>query len=264
MSHTSISLSPEVTMEFVRVPAGTFEMGRPGDFRVDDVEDPYHFVRITRPFWLGKYPVTTQQWNVVMRKPLREGVASWPMDSISWNDCQAFLNAAEGEGYSLRLPTEAEWEYASRANTTARFSWGEDEGRDMVAQYAWTIETSDKTKTIKLPYGKVVTVASKDLADVGQRQPNAWGFFDMSGLVWEWCADWHSEGPYRPEPPDDPKGPAKGVRRSLRGGSISEPTLRATSSAREALPPDTRRQHIGFRCVLVTADNSGDEIAEGR
>src|SRR4051794_40564159 len=108
MSQTSILLAPNVSMEFVLIPAGSFEMGQAGDFRVTEPEDPYHFVRITAPFRLGKYPVTRGQWAALRGEPPGGGSPDWPVDAVSWDDCQGFLKAAGEKGFSLRLPTEAE------------------------------------------------------------------------------------------------------------------------------------------------------------
>jgi len=125
-------------MEFVLIPAGTFQMGSNDSDAYDD-EKPVHTVRITQPFYLGKYEVTQGQWQAVMgNNPSKfTGDANWPVENVSWDDVQEFirrLNAREG-GATYRLPTEAEWEYAARAGTTTRWSFGDDASQ--LGRYAW-------------------------------------------------------------------------------------------------------------------------------
>ncbi len=200
-----------VGMEFVLIPAGEFMMGSPegeGDYD----ERPQHKVIITRPFYMQTTPVTQAQWKkVIGRKFLRRTKNpsyfkgdDLPVERVSWKDAQRFLeklNQKEQKG-RYRLPTEAEWEYACRAGSATKYSFGNDEGR--LGEYAWYDKNSG---------GKT--------HPVGQKKPNAWGLYDMHGNVWEWCSDWYDKDYYRNSPSRNPKGPTNGRYRVLRGGSWS-------------------------------------------
>jgi len=190
-----------IGMEFMRIPAGTFQMGSNDPNAYND-EKPVHTVRISKPFYLGKYEVTQGQWEAIMGKnPSQfQGGPKLPVESVSWEDVQEFirrLNAEEGRK-SYRLPTEAEWEYAARAGTMTAYSYGDDARQ--LEEYAWYQENSGK-KT----------------HSVGQKQPNAWGLYDMHGNVGEWVQDWY--GPYTTGAVEDPVGPSSGLFRVNRGGS---------------------------------------------
>jgi formylglycine-generating enzyme required for sulfatase activity len=180
--------------ELVPVAAGTFLMGGAR-------EPPVHEVTLTRPFHLGRFPVTQAQWEAVMgENPSAFRGADRPVEQVSWDDCQAFLarlNAA-GPG-TFRLPTEAEWEYACRAGATGRFCYGDDVHR--LGDFAWTSENS-----------------GGETRPVGGKRPNAWGLHDVHGNVWEWCQDFwddYAEGPVK-----DPQGAPTGFlgARVFRGG----------------------------------------------
>ncbi len=227
-------------MEFVLIPAGEFMMGSPGseDGPRRAAERPQRSVRITRAFYLGKYPVTQAQWAAVMgntpsyfRGPTR------PVESVSWTDCQDFLlrlNATvEDQDVEFRLPTEAEWEYACRAGTTTLYSFGDDLSE--LGQYAWHgLNSGGRTHP------------------VGLKKPNAWGLYDMHGNVWEWCQDWFGRAYYADAPVENPLGPESGRRRVLRGGSWSYGgyPYYYRSAARYFGTPEVRRLNIdGFRVV---------------
>jgi len=222
-------------MQLVLVPAGEFEMGStPADIarvraevhnearfadRLDN-EGPRHRVRITRPFHLGAHEVTQRQYQAIMgENPSKfsptgkgasyvEGVADtgdYPVEQVSWDNAREFcrrLSERSEErqaGRVYRLPTEAEWEYACRAGSAGDFCCGE---RGRAGDYVWSGENS----------------AVKP-RPVGGKRPNAWGLYDMHGSVWEWCADWYAADYYAQSPAADPKGPAAGTHRVLRGGS---------------------------------------------
>ena len=232
---TPDSLTDDITgMEFVLIPAGTFEMGS-NDGR--DNEKPVHQVTISQPFYLGKYQVTQGQWEAVMGKNPSEfqGDANPPVENVSWHDAQEFIkklnDRASGDIY--RLPTEAEWEYAARTGTMTAYSFGHDP--ELLDQYGWHKGNSG-AKT----------------HPVGQLKPNPWGLYDMYGNVWEWVADWYAET-YPSDPQTDPKGPQNGEIRVLRGGSIVSPPVYLRSARRGRFRPESRRRlwNIGFRCVRV-------------
>jgi formylglycine-generating enzyme required for sulfatase activity len=180
-------------------------MGSPDSDKGRQVSDekPQHRVRITKPFYLGKYLVTQEQWEAVMgNNPSHFKGPKNPVEQVSWDDCQQFLRQAQREvgvrGGKFQLPTEAQWEYACRAGSTTRYCFGDDESG--LGEYAWYDKNSgNKTHP------------------VGEKKPNAWGLYDMHGNVWEWCQDWYDGGYYANSPTDDPTGP--GSNRVLRGGS---------------------------------------------
>jgi formylglycine-generating enzyme required for sulfatase activity len=220
----------------VLIPAGEFMMGSPdSDKGAGDDEKPQHRVRITRPFYLGKYPVTQEQWQAVMESnPSNFKGPKNPVESVSWEDCRRFcamLNArSHPGGGGLQLPTEAEWEYACRAGSRTRYCFGDDESR--LGEYAW--------------------YSSGQTHPVGEKKPNAWGLFDMYGNVWELCQDWYDGGYYAKSPTNDPKGPAMGSNRVSRGGGWVYPAEFCRSAYRNG--PGTTNYAVGLRVSLVPAD----------
>jgi formylglycine-generating enzyme required for sulfatase activity len=175
---------------------------------------------------MGKYEVTQDQWFKIMgENRSKEKGPKLPVTSVSWEDCQVFikkLNEKTNGGY--RLPTEAEWEYACRAGTTTAYSFG-DKITPKDANYGDS------------KIGKPVAVRSY--------KPNAFGLYDMHGNVWEWCEDWHGEYPFAVT---DPKGPATGDRRVIRGGSFDFTGVwSARSSDRGSDAPVTSINYSGFR-----------------
>lgn len=222
-----VDLGEGVKLELMCIPEGTFKMG---SLRIDSYENdmPRHEVTLTNPFYMAKYAVTQEQWRVVMGNNLSyfKGV-KLPVNQISWNDAKEFikkLNAKMDGGY--RLPTEAEWEYACRAGTTSEYSFG-----DYITPKNANYDESN--------IGKPVAV--------GNYKPNDFGLYDMHGNVWEWCEDWY--GGYPGWPVEDPKGPAVGQYRVLRGGSFAVNSLRARSSSRIICAPAIRIHVNGFRLV---------------
>ncbi len=167
----AVDLGGRVKMEMILIPAGEFLMGSPDsdkDARAD--EHPQHRVRITKPFYLGKYLVTQEQWEAVMgNNPSHFKGLKNPVETVAWDDCQKFLeklNAKIGtQGGKFVLPTEAQWEYACRAGSTTRYCFGDD--KSGLGEYAWYWANSDK-KT----------------HPVGEKKPNAWGLYDMYGNAW--------------------------------------------------------------------------------
>jgi len=224
-------------LEMVLIRPGEFTMGSPatGKSRLPREWSP-HKVTLTRAFYLGKYEVTQAQWQAVMgTNPANDhGVGDdYPVHKINWNDCQAFIQRLNemGKG-TFRLPTEAEWEYACRAGTTTRFSFGDALDCNDVRvycetydQYMWWGGNNNKHG---YPHGS---------KQVGLKLPNPWGLYDMHGNVWEWCSDFWQD-PVSRGPQTDPQGPESGSRRVMRGGCWSSYALHLRSSDRSGIPPD--------------------------
>ena len=240
-------------MELVFIPAGEFDMGSP-DSEKDWVADegPVHRVKITKPFYMGKYEVTQREWQKVMGanpSQFKGDEYVWlPVENVSWDDCQGFCGKAGG---GLRLPTEAEWEYACRAGTKTRFSFGAD--------YAdlWKYGNyCDKSNTINLPWqDKDHDDGHDKTAPVGSFKANGWGLYDMHGNVWEWCQDWYGKDYYGKGENVDPSGPAaeapSGSRRVLRGGGWRDRPRYCRSAVRLRLTPDLRYNFSGGLRVVV-------------
>jgi formylglycine-generating enzyme required for sulfatase activity len=212
-------------IEMVFIPAGEFIMGR--NWLRD--EKPLHRVRITQPFYMGKCEVTQGQWrSITGNNPSHfQGDDLRPVESVSRDDCQQFLTKAGG---GLRLPTEAEWEYACRAGSSATYSFGKD--AHLFGEYAWTDDRDGNTH------------------EVGRKKPNGWGLHDMHGNVCEWCSDWYDAAYYQASPESDPPGPATGEYCVVRGGSWFCDIGFCASCYRSFVKPDVRFATVGFRVVL--------------
>jgi formylglycine-generating enzyme required for sulfatase activity len=227
----TIDLGAGVKMDFVPIPAGSFLMGS-GPDGGDEDEMPMHKVAIAKPFSIGTYEVTQEQWVSIMgTNPSSFKGAKLPVETVSWNECTRYLvKLGERTGRTFSLPTEAEWEYACRAGTTSRWSFGSSD--EYAIDYAW--------------------IGSNSLGithPVGGKKPNPWGLYDMHGNVWEWCADWYAS-PYPAGDVVEPKGPSSGNSRVLRGGGWGDPPGSIRSAYRNCIGPDTGHNGIGFRCVM--------------
>jgi formylglycine-generating enzyme required for sulfatase activity len=218
-------------MTFRLIPAGYFYIGSQADEEGRYDNEQHHQVTLSQPFSLQTTPVTQRQWQQVMgNNPsgFQDCGDDCPVEEVSWDDAQEFLgnlNRME-QTNTYRLPTEAEWEYACRAGSTTRFCCGDEEAE--LQDYAWYDENSEK-KT----------------HPVGQKQPNAWGLYDMHGNVWEWCQDWYRK--YSVGPVTNPRGPDTGERRVLRGGSWNGIARNLRSAGRNDGNPGYRNSFIGFR-----------------
>jgi formylglycine-generating enzyme required for sulfatase activity len=202
-------------------------------------EGPQHKVTISKPFYLGTFEVTHAQWKAVMGS-IRNYAGfdgsnlDSPMQTTSWNECKDFVEKLNALGVGkFRLPTEAEWEYAARAGTTTRFYWGEDSDYIEIDDYAWYDEN-----------------AEGEAHDRGEKEPNAWGLYDMSGNVWEWCEDWY--GPYSMEDQIDPKGPETGTAKVFRGGEWFNPPQNCRSAYRGSFGTSDRLYFGGLRVLMET------------
>lgn len=172
------TLADGLAVEMIGVPAGEFVMGgSPGDERASVTEEARRRVRLSRPFYLGRHEITDVQWRLVMGKSPEPATANLPAAAMTWREAKEFtaiLNKTRRkllpEGMVFRLPTEAEWEYAARAGTTAKYHFGDDPAT--LGDYAWFRDNATHT----MP--------------VGRKKPNAWGFHDITGNVEELCLDY--------------------------------------------------------------------------
>ena len=240
----------DITQNMVNVSAGTFWMGQTDEEQrflqqqkwwndYFNCERPRHQVKLSA-FAISKYPVTQAQWQAVMgNNPSNFKGDDRPVEQVSWNDCQTFLQklnaTVETHGRAslqFRLPTEAEWECACRAGTQTIWHFGNEQG--LLGQYAWFDGNS-----------------GSQTHPVGQLQPNAWGLYDMLGNVWEWCSDWFNEGYYANSLQDNPQGPSGGQYRLLRGGGYNDNPHYCRSAYRGRNLPDGQYYYLGLRVVVA-------------
>jgi formylglycine-generating enzyme required for sulfatase activity len=243
-----------IGMKLVLIPAGEFLMGSPADEKDRSNDETQHKVRITKPFYMGTTEVTQAQWKAVMgNNPSQFQGDNLPVETVSWNDCQEFLKKLSAkEGKTYWLPTEAEWEYACRAGTNSRFSFGNDDGD--LHKYG---NYCDKSNTNGFDWqDKEHDDGHDKTAPVGSYKPNSWGLYDMHGNVWEWCQDLYVEDYYKSSPAADPTGPTQSAFRVLRGGCWTFFPRLCRSSSRRRIDPDYRGSSIGFRVVVVSSSRT--------
>jgi formylglycine-generating enzyme required for sulfatase activity len=255
-------------MKFVRIEPGEFLMGSRKD-QIDlllrlypsskrtgwwEHEQPQHPVTIARPFFLAVHEVTQGQYKAVMgENPSRfQGSENRPVEQVSWLDAVKFCNklseqdgrkhdGSEGAqlsnpgGNGYRLPTEAEWEYACRAETEALYPFGDD--ASAVGRYAWYIENS-----------------AKATHPVGVKPPNPWGLYDMMGNVWEWCADSYDEKYDVSYRPSGPPGTRRASHRAIRGGAWECFAGFCRPAYRGSFQQEFRGDFLGFRVVTDVTD----------
>jgi len=232
-----------IGVEFVHIPKGEFVMGSPTTETDRELNERPVRVTLSHDFLLGKTEVTRGQWQKVM------GTTPWgivpgtadselPATTVSWEDAAVFCKRltererASGEigaDEQYRLPTEAEWEYACRAGTTTKYSFGNADL--LLGAFGWFDGNSDK-----------------QTHPVGQKEPNAMGLYDMHGNVWEWCSDWRGE--YPDGTVQDPQGPPVGSDRVRRGGCWSNSAWSCRSAYRSGRGPAFRSDSLGFRLAL--------------
>jgi formylglycine-generating enzyme required for sulfatase activity len=212
-------------------------------------ESPVHAVTLTSAFYMGRYEVTQAQWQARMgtnpsyfvARPENGNTANTnrPVEQVTWNQIAGTGGFLSGTG--LRLPTEAEWEYACRAGTTTAFHGftGYLSGTNddtLVGNIAWFSGNNGASGT-----------ATYGTKAVGQKLANSFGLHDMSGNVFEWVNDWYSSTYYASSPSSNPTGPSTGTNRVLRGGSWSGGTGAVRSSFRYSFTPGSAGSNIGFR-----------------
>lgn len=223
-------------MDFAYIAPGMFAMGsddqEPGRW---GHEGPPHVVQLSNAFYIGITEVTQEQWRIVMgSNPSRFQSDDRPVEQITWNDAQAFCRALfEKRGIRVRLPSEAEWEFACRAGSQTRFDFGNSENE--LHENAWFRANS-----------------ANSTHPVASRKPNAWGLYDMHGNVWEWCEDIYHDT-FLNSPPNERPWLTGGdsERRMLRGGSFTEEPDRVRSASRGAHKPFLVSHRNGFRLVLM-------------
>jgi sulfatase modifying factor 1 len=218
---------PVTGMILVELTPGQFPMGSPPSEAGRHADERLHDVTLTSPFYLGRFEVTQQEWKTIMgTAPSRSAACGprCPVENVNFDDVQKFLtklNARSAVDIHLRLPTEAEWEYACRAGTASPFFWG---------------------ATMSAGQGNY---GSTRAAPVGSFESNPWGLSDLHGNVAEWTTDWYA--PYGDAPALDPRGPTAGDARVARGGSWDTGMNDARCAARSRHPPDYRGSGLGFR-----------------
>lgn len=227
----------------VKIPAGSFRMGSEMAIHADDywapcascpprndVERPVHMVTISKDFWIGQFDVTQRQWQDVMGKNPSGNKAAGldaPVDQVSWKDVQSFIEKANAmqSHWTIRLPTEAEWEYAARAGST-----GETYGP--LDEIAWYKGNGGGTTH-----------------PVGQKKPNAFGLYDMLGNVWQWCQGWF--GDYPSDPVIDPQGAPTGEKHPTRGGCYYCDAVHERAARRNRDLENHTGLSVGFRIVAI-------------
>ena len=218
-------------IEFIYIPGGKLLMGVPEDSIDGNYnEKPRHTVYINS-FWIGKYEVTQKQYKEIMgNNPAYFRQDNRPIEQVTWNDAMEFCKEfSKKYNVRVRLPYEAEWEYAARADSTTKYYWGDR----INAKYCWYGDNSGEK-----PHPG------------GQKSPNAFEIHDITGNVWEWCTDWYGENYYAASPYNNPKGPDTGEDKIMRGGAWNSPPGLLHITFRNKSRPRFKYNNTGFRLVL--------------
>ena len=251
------TIENSIGMRFVLIPSGTFFMGSP-DGEGADLEHPRHEVEITRPFWMGAFQVTQEQYLCVMginpswycsagqglKQVKQLETESFPLESVSWDETRAFcerlssLPEEKKVGRTYRLPTEAEWEYSCRGGAISHTPF----------HFGNSLSSTQANFDGRFPHGKSAKGPFLERpSKVGSYPANAFGLFDMHGNVWDWCFDWFDENYYKTAPKKDPRGPENGEDRVLRGGSWFLHGNCCRTAYRGVNAPGNRGDDCGFR-----------------
>ncbi len=197
-------------------------------------EYPKHTI-LLGDFWISKYPVTQSLYELIFENNPSTFKHHYdcPVETVSWNDAMEFCDVfSKKHNINVRLPYEAEWEYACRAGSTTNYYWGNEDELSIVNEYVW--------------FGKN---AGGKTQPVGIKKPNNWGIHDMNGNVWEWCMDWYDENYYSSGQKINPHGPDTGTYKVLRGGSWST-SICVRSVFRTWNSLVSRDSKEGFRMVI--------------
>jgi len=258
-----LDLGDDVALKLKLIPPGKFLMGsakNEGD-RGDDERvfpgrrvngAPQPRVTISKPFYLGVYAVTVDQYAQFAKEtgqkheaPSFKQTGDDPVVNVSWEDSHAYCAwLSKKTGQTVVLPTEAQWEYACRAGTQATFSFGDNP--EDTRLYAWCRSHE------ALRVGPNDDPPPTSTHPVGQKKPNRWGLYDMHGNAWEWCADYYAAG-YADAEETDPTGPKEGTLRVLRGGSWRSSWSSCRCASRNWTSPRLHYDDVGFRVAVVTA-----------
>lgn len=232
-----VALGGGAALKLVLIPAGEFMMGS------EHAGEPVHKVRISEPFYMSTTEVTQAQYVAVMgEKPWSgQDYAGRSEDAaanyVTWYNAEEFCEKlSEKTGHEVRLPTEAQWEYACRAGSEAAYCFGDSEAR--LVEYGWYENNAEHP-------GECYPHA------VAQKKPNAWGLYDIHGNVSEWCRDWYEYQSYSVSPQEDPQGPSTGEDRVWRGGSWGDNAWVCRSANRNWAYPTGTYYYYGFRVVVL-------------
>ena len=229
-----IDLGDGIELTMVLIPKGKFLMGSPDDEANREDDEMQHKVTISKPFYMGKFEVTQEQWGLLMDTNPSEFIGKKiPVTNVTWDECQDFIKKLNKKTKSkFRLPTEAEWEYSCRAGTSTAYSFG-----DLINPSNANYRDPEKDEDSEpLPVGRY-------------NKSNAFGLCDMHGNVLEWCNDWY--GDYSEDDAIDPQGPSEGDYRVFRGGSCFENPSELRSAYRGCGVPSYRLEALGFRLAMT-------------
>jgi len=250
--------------KLVWIPPGSFVMGSPAGEKDRREDEKQVQVTFSRGFWLGQHEVTQSEWRRVMRTTPWSGELSvkegndFPATFVNWDDAMKFcarltaIEQAAGrlpKNWKYTLPTEAQWEYACRAGTTTRYSFGP--GDSALPDYGWFDKNTTspvESNPRKAGRRRVVALGERYAHEVATKKANSWGLYDMHGNAFEWCRDGYAK-----DLPGgrDPEVPAAGELRMVRGGSWVITSAFCRSAHRDWDTPDTRTNSLGFRLAVV-------------
>ena len=249
---TELDLGNNVKMRLVLIPAGKFMMGSPAtEAGRNSDEGPQHEVTISKPFYMGVFEVTQEQYEAVMGvNPSNFKGTKKPVETVFWDDAVEFCKKLSARtGKKVMLPTEAQWEYACRAGTTTTFHTGDalKPGQDN-ADFS---QTSNPGVWDKIMAWVGMSSGQKTIqtTPAGSFSPNGFGLYDMHGNVFEWCSDWYDDS-YANAKNQDPTGSDSGSLRVLRGGSWGSAPQGCRSALRAWFSPDLRSGDVGFRVAV--------------